>query len=283
MAQRVNHRDIPAETAVAGVARQRLMSAASHAHASVGLDRYSLAPGARLDLEVGPDQLAWFQVLQGRLTLEQSACKPPLDVAPLDDAHVCFLPPGFNGRLVAGEAVVLLVAVVPGALRLDPALAGGGAALRIIDWKREPVLNSEHDARKRIYLVTPGLFGTTAIKGEMIIYPPGTEAANHHHEGAEHFMYVLAGSGTAWANEVPMAVREGDLIWYADRERHYLKSDDAAEMRFVEFFVPGRYRTVWAPGAMVCTWSPTGRNIGGGAPAREIAHHRSDAAMPSDV
>jgi len=278
MAQKVNYRDIPAETAVSGISRQRLMSAASHAKASVWLDRYSLAPGATLELQIGRQQLAWFQVLQGQLSLEHAGGK-----APLDDAHVCFLPPGFNGRLVADEALVLLVAEVPAALQFDPALASGGAALRIVDWKREPVLNSEHDARKRIYLVTPGLFGTTAIKGEMIIYPPGTEAANHHHEGAEHFMYVLAGSGTAWANEKPMAVREGDLIWYADRERHYLKSDDAAEMRFVEFFVPGRYRTVWAPGAMVCTWSPTGRNIGGGAPAREIAHHRSDAAMPSDV
>jgi hypothetical protein len=41
--------------------------------------------------------------------------------------------------------------------------------------------------------VTPKLAGTKAIKGEMIIYPPGTAAANHHHEGAEHFMYVLRG------------------------------------------------------------------------------------------
>jgi quercetin dioxygenase-like cupin family protein len=30
----------------------------------------------------------------------------------------------------------------------------------------------------------------------MIIYPPGMAAANHHHVGAEHFMYVLRGRGT---------------------------------------------------------------------------------------
>ena len=78
-------------------------------------------------------------------------------------------------------------------------------------------------------------------------------------------------------------VREGDLIWYADCERHYLRSDDDVEMRFVEFFVPGVYKTTWAPGAMVCTWSPTGRNIRGGEAARAIAHHRSDAGTPSDV
>ena len=40
------------------------------------------------------------------------------------------------------------------------------------------MLDSEYDARKRIYLVTPNLFGTKAVKGEMIIYPPGTAAVN---------------------------------------------------------------------------------------------------------
>jgi quercetin dioxygenase-like cupin family protein len=153
-----------------------------------------------------------------------------------------------------------------------------------VDWTREPVLDSEHDARKRIYLVTPGLFGTKAIKGEMILYPPGTECPSHHHEGAEHFMVVLAGSGTAWANERPFHVKKGDLIWYADRERHYLKSDPLEEMRFVEYFVPGECTTVWAPGAPVCTWRPTGKDIRGGMPAREIARHSSaELATPQDV
>lgn len=278
MAVTVNQRDVPAERAAPKVARQRLMSAASNERASVRLDRYTLEDGARLDMKVDAGNLAWFQVLEGRLNLSTAGATHPLT-----DAHVCFLPPGFQGCLETDAGAVVLYAEVPDAGRFDPAIRTGGLDLRIVDWKREPVLNSEHDARKRIYLVTPKLFGTKAIKGEMIIYPPGTQAANHHHEGAEHFMVVLTGSGTAWANEQPFSVREGDLIWYADRERHYLKSDDAAEMRFVEFFVPGSYKTTWAPGASVCTWSPTGRNIEGGAAAREIAHHRSDAAMPADI
>jgi len=274
----INQRHIQAEPASPGVARQRLMTAESNAKASVWLDRYSLAAGARLELQVPAGHLVWFQVLEGTLSLHDAG-----SAAALSDAHVCFLPPGFQGRLEASSAAVVLHAEVPDAARFDPAIASGALGVRIVDWKREPVLNSEHDARKRIYLVTPKLFGTKAIKGEMIIYPPGTMAANHHHEGAEHFMYVLAGSGTAWANEQPFPVREGDLIWYADRERHYLKSDDTTEMRFAEFFVPGSYKTTWAPGAMVCTWSPTGRNIEGGTASRDIAHHRSDAGMPADV
>jgi quercetin dioxygenase-like cupin family protein len=187
-------------------------------------------------------------------------------------------------RALAEEAVQdAFVLIWRHAARFDPQMKTTPPQMRIVDWTQEPVLDSEHDARKRIYMVTPKLFGTHAIKGEMIIYPAGTKAANHHHEGAEHFMYVLKGSGTAWANEEPFSVRKGDLIWYADRERHFLKSDDAAEMRFVEFFVPGVFKTTWAPGASVCTWTPTGRNIAGGTAARAIAHHRADEGTPQDV
>jgi len=195
-----------------------------------------------------------------------------------------FLPPRFNGALASSGGAVLLYAEVPDAGRFDPELAKRPPRLRVVDWTREPVLDSQHDARKRIYVLTPGLSGTRAIKGEMIIYPPGTEASNHHHEGAEHFMYVTRGRGTAWANEKPFPVKQGDLIHYADRERHYLKSEGAEDMVFVEFFVPGEYQTIWAAGAPVCTWLPTGRDIKGRKPAREIGAHSSALVeSPQDV
>ncbi len=278
MAITVNQKQVQGEVIAPGVTRQRLMTTASNAATSVWLDRYTLTAGGCLDIDVAPGHLAWFQVLAGALALSGESRSDRLD-----EAHVCFLPPGFRGRAAAAAGAVVLYAEVPHAVRFDPAIAHGALALRIVDWTREPVLDSEHDARKRIYLVTPKLFGTEAIKGEMIIYPPGTLGANHHHEGAEHFMYVLQGSGTGWANEQPFAVREGDLIWYADLERHYLRSDADVELRFVEFFVPGKYKTIWAPGANVCTWAPTGRNIRGGAASREIAYHRSDTSTPADV
>jgi quercetin dioxygenase-like cupin family protein len=202
----------------------------------------------------------------------------------LTDAHIALLPPGFQGALQSAGGAALLYAEVPEAACFDPGFDSNPPRFRIVDWTQEPVLDSRHDARKRIYVATPKLFGTKAIKGEMIIYPPGTEAANHHHEGAEHFMYVLRGRGTAYANESPIPVRSGDLIYYDDRERHYLKSERDVEMAFVEFFVPGVYKTIWAPGAAICTWLPTGRNIHGEIPAREIkAHSSAEAASPQDV
>ena len=68
----------------------------------------------------------------------------------------------------------------------------------------------------------------------------------------------MKGRGTAYANERPIPVRKGDLIYYDDRERHYLRSEGDEDMVFVEFFVPGEYKTVWVEGAPVCTWLADG-------------------------
>jgi quercetin dioxygenase-like cupin family protein len=278
MAVSFNQNSVAAQTLSPGVARQRLLTEARVPGTKVFVDRLTIAAGASLELNVPRESLAWFQVLEGESVLRHVA-----GMAELTDAHIVFLPPGFCGMLAAGDKAVLIYAEVPEAVRHDPRLTTHPPQLRIVDWTREPVLDSEHDARKRVYVATPKLFDTHAIKGELIIYPPGTQAANHHHEGAEHFMYVLKGRGTAFANECPVSIRKGDLIYYDERERHFLRSEGEEDMMFVEFFVPGRYKTVWAEGAPVCTWTPTGRNMRGEKPVREIKGHSSATATPQDV
>ena len=55
-------------------------------------------------------------------------------------------------------------------------------------------------------------------------------------------------------------------------------------MAFVEFFVPGEYKTIWAPGAAVCTWLPSGRDISGRKPVLKIqAHSSALVESPDDV
>jgi quercetin dioxygenase-like cupin family protein len=278
MAVTFNESSVWAEVLAPGIERQRLLTAARVPGTKILLDRMKLGVGASTALEVGAGELAWFQMLEGDALLTHGSAK-----VALGSTHIVFLPSEFSGTLATKAGAVFLHAQVPNAVRFDPQLDERAPQFRVVDWTREPVLDSEHDARKRIYVVTPKLFGTTAIKGEMIIYPPGTEASNHHHEGAEHFMYVLEGRGTAFANEKPIPLRKGDIIHYDDRERHYLRSEGSENMVFVEFFVPGVYKTIWAEGAPICTWSPTGRNIRGDKPVREIAGHSSASATPQDV
>ena len=278
MAITFNESAVDAQPLSFGVTRQPLLTQERVPGTKVFLDRLTLAHGASLDLSVSVKNLAWFQMLEGQAVLRHAAAAEQLA-----GTHIVFLPPGFRGALSSEAGAVLLYAEVPDAARFDSRFTDHPPRLRVVDWTRESVLDSQHDARKRIYVATPKLFDTHAIKGEMIIYPPGTQAANHHHEGAEHFMYVLQGRGTAYANESPFPVRKGDVIFYDERERHYLRSEGAENMVFVEFFVPGRYQTTWADGAPVCTWTPTGHDIRGEKPVREIKGHSSAVAIPQDV
>ncbi len=274
-----NQSEVTPEVSGKGIERQKLLTRERVPGTSILLDRLTLGAGASFEFAIDPQSVAWFQVLTGEVNLEHARGSERLS-----DAHVAVLPPGFRGTITSQSGASLLYAEVPNATRFDPGLATHPPEFRVVDWTREPVLQSEHDARKRIYLVTPKLFGMKAIKGEMIIYPKGTTGANHHHEGAEHFMYFLRGNGTAYANEKPFAVRKGDVVYYPDRERHYLSASDNEEMVFVEFFAPGECVTVWVDESKVCAWLPTGLDIQGKAPVREIKGHSSkDVAIPQDV
>ena len=279
MAILFNESDVQPMRVENGAARQPLLIPARVPGTQILLDRLTLAPGGEITLTVPAQSLAWFQLLQGEAVLGHGESRQTIT-----EAHVVFLPPALAVRLSSARGAALLYGEIPQAGRLDPEFAFNPPAFRVMDWTREPVLDSEHDARKRIYLVTPKLFGTKAVKGEMIIYPPGTQAANHHHEGAAHFMYVLRGRGTVYANERPFPVRQGDVIYYPDRERHYLAAAADEELAFVEYFAPAEFKTVWVDESQICAWLPTGRDIRGRAPTREIkAHSSAEVASPQDV
>jgi quercetin dioxygenase-like cupin family protein len=263
-----NERSIGAEPIAKNAARQQLLTASRIAGTCIRLDRYALGADATVQLDVPAANVAWLQILEGAAQLQHAQ-----GAQALSPAHIAFLPPGFTGAIASPAGATLLYAEIADAGRYDPGFAKNPPRMRVVDWMREPVLDSEHDARKRIYLVTPRLFGTRALKGEMVIYPPGTQASNHHHEGAEHFMYLLKGRATAHINEQPTQVSAGDVIYFHDRERHYFSNETDEDMVFVEFFAPGDYRTMWAPESAICTWVPTGRDIRGEKPARDIRKH----------
>lgn len=239
----------------------------------VRTEQWRLDAGAEADFSVSAGDLAWAHLLDGSLTLITDDGEQRLT-----SDHFLFMPPGLSARVKSTDGAVVFRAVVPDAARFDPEWNASTLDCRVTDWTNEPVLNSEFDARKRIYMVTPKLAGTKAVKGEMIIYPPGTEAANHHHEGAEHFQVILTGSATFHLNEVAHKVSAGDTVYIYDNERHYFINDGGEELRFIEYFVPGAYKTVWAENAPVCTWNPTGKDIKGGIPNREIGAHSSAEA-----
>ena len=262
-----------------GVARRPLITPERVGNDCIVLDRWTMDARAQAGIEVAEGDLVWFQLLDGAAVLDGSEGRHELDTG-----HVVFLPPGFSGALTAANGAAVLYAGVPDAKRFDAGFEPSSLKFRCVDWRVEPVLDSEHDARTRIYLVTPTLFGTKAVKGEMIIYPPGTTASNHHHEGAEHFQYIISGSGTALLSEEPHPVRAGDTLYNYEYERHNFVNDGDEDLVFVEYFVPAEFRTVWVNPELVCAWLPAGKNIDGGAPSRAMqAHSSAETVNPEGV
>ena len=275
----LNQDAVAAKPVGANVQVKILIDETTTTNDNVRLSRWDVGPKGSVDVAVERDDIVWLQVLGGGITLSDSQ-----GMYALSNIHLVFLPSGFKGAIQSDDGAQVLYARVPDATRFDPDFAEHGPEFRVIDWTVEPVLDSEHDARKRIYMVTPKMFGTKAISGEMVIYPPGTEASNHFHEGAEQFQYLTKGAGICFSNEEPHKIREGDMVYNYERERHYFRNDGDEDMVFVEFFVPGEYDTIWVDDAPVCGWMPTGKNINGGEPSRYIAAHSSKPKeTPVDV
>jgi quercetin dioxygenase-like cupin family protein len=252
-----------------GVARQPLLNKQRVPDILFELDRLTISPGGHKALAILPDELAWFQMIDGIAIMHTAGRKLPVTAN-----HIGLLPPGFEGTLASDTSATLLLALVPDVGKLDPNIRTDPPPFRVIDWQDEPLLQSEYDARKRIYIVTPKMFGTRAIRGEMIIYPPGTECPVHHHQGGAHFMFFLTGKGICYAGaDQIIAVRPGDVVYYQDLEPHWVKGGTDGDLIFSEFFVPSAVATVWADPAKVCTWIPTGVNHRGGRPSRIIEKH----------
>lgn len=270
MAVIFNQASVDAEDIAEGVTVKPLITPERVQSDNVRTEIVELKPGAEIGIDVDAGDVGWAHILDGNAELAGRA-----DVPRLTTDHFLFFPPGFSARLRSDRGARLFRATVPNAARFDPGWMPAALAFHCIDWTKEPVLDSEFDARKRIYLATPKLCDTTVVKGEMILYPAGTAAVSHHHEGADHFQYILRGTATFHLSGEPHRVSAGDTVYIYENEPHYFVNDGAEEMAFIEYFVPGKFKTIWAENAPVCTWSPSGRNILGGKPSREIGVHTS--------
>lgn len=274
----VNQEAVPAETLPGGARRQRLIDTDRIEGTRCTFDRIVLDSGTAMEMDRPENGVVWGQVLTGAAALRAGDLERPLS-----ELDAFLLPPSSEAAIVSDGGAEVVVLTVPEAIALDPSVAALGPEPQFVDLSREPLLRSEHDERMRIYLASKTLFGTTALAGEIVIFPPGSSGKNHHHTGAEHFQYLMRGTGTAFLDERPHRIGAGDLVYKFEGERHFVQNDPHTEMAFVEFFVPGAWETEWADPLLACTWSPTGSNLEGGEPSREIAAHTSDGTVYEDV
>ena len=250
-----------------GVSRKLLLNRHETGDSRLEIKKYIVDSEAEIELNLEKDSLSWFHALTEGIKI---------DSVTLDQQSLLVLK-GNNKTVIQNSGfstAEILLCTVPKVSRF----LGEGEAIPFkthsVDWSVEPVLLSEFDSRKRIYLASPGLWqGLSCVKGEMIIYPKGGTAPLHHHENAEHFQYIMEGTGTVTFENSEHIVEKGDILYFFENEVHAFENKDADEFIFAEFFVPGSYKTIWAKDANVCTWLPTGKDLRGRKAARHIEKH----------
>lgn len=261
--------DRTTEVVAPGITRAWILAPDRLDDGRLSVEILSMQAGTVHEITTSDRELTWLQVLTGETLLDTGERDGGAQVT--DQAIVTMLARGSQACVTASTDATVLVCRAPHALDYDAKLPL--RTTRRVDWSTEPVLNSEHDTRQRIYLASTGLWGTEAVKGEMIIYPPGAVGAAHHHEGAEHFQFMVSGSGTAVLGTDEVQLHAGDLLYNFENELHSFYNGTSTDMVFVEFFVPGESRTVWPPEVNVCGWQPTGKDITGRPAARELSYH----------
>ena len=269
MVIKVNEKSVSAQPMNIGVARQRLLTPERVDNVDVLLDRLTLAAGASTRFEPSAKALAWLHLLAGEAKLEHKYRQR------LSDTHSAFLPPGFPASISTHDGASLLYVEIPDAGRLDKSFANTTPVFTVINWTREQVFKAKSDGRMRVALVSPELCQTAAIKIQMVIYPPGTTASSYHHEGAASFMYILSGRGEAWVNGQRLPIQVGDMVYFRARERHHLKAADDSELRFLVFYAPGEFKTIWADPSKASAWISMNRDISGNETAEAERKRRA--------
>jgi quercetin dioxygenase-like cupin family protein len=276
MVVKINEKSVAAQPMNVGVARQRLLTPERVDNVDVLLDRLTLAAGVSIRFERLAKSLAWLHLLAGEAKLET------LYRERLLDTHSAFLPSGFPATLSTDNGVSLLYAEIPDAERLDKSFSNTTPLFTVVNWTRELVFKSKTDGRMRVALVGPELCQTAAIKIQMVIYPAGSTASSYHHEGAASFMYILSGRGEAWANGQRLPIQPGDVVYFRARERHHLKAADDSELRFLVFYAPGEFKTIWADPSKASAWISTERDINGYPTAQAERERRAGTQRTAD-
>ena len=78
---------------------------------------------------------------------------------------------------------------------------------------------------------------------EMVIAPGGGEGdAGNRHRGADQWLFVLSGTGTAIVNERRRRLRAGTLLLIERGDRHEIRNTGRTLLRTLNVYVPPAYR-----------------------------------------
>jgi mannose-6-phosphate isomerase-like protein (cupin superfamily) len=81
-----------------------------------------------------------------------------------------------------------------------------------------------------------------AQAAEMVLAPGGSEGdADNRHRGADQWLYVVAGTGTAVVNGRRFALARGKLLLIEHGDRHQIRNTGRGQLRTLNIYVPPAY------------------------------------------
>ena len=81
-----------------------------------------------------------------------------------------------------------------------------------------------------------------AQAAEMVIAPGDSEGGrDNRHRGADQWLYVVSGTGTAVVNGKRIPLRAGTLLLIERRDRHEVKNTGRGWLRTLNVYVPPAY------------------------------------------
>jgi len=87
--------------------------------------------------------------------------------------------------------------------------------------------------------------GNRRTQAAEMVLPPGDAEGGpkNRHRGADQWLYVLAGRGTARVNGRRVALGPGSLLLIEKGDEHEVRGDGPGLLRTLNFYVPPAYRT----------------------------------------
>jgi mannose-6-phosphate isomerase-like protein (cupin superfamily) len=77
---------------------------------------------------------------------------------------------------------------------------------------------------------------------EMVLAPGDSEGGpDNRHRGADQWLYVVSGTGTATINRKRYPLRPGSLLLIERGDRHEIRNSGRAVLRSLNFYVPPAY------------------------------------------
>jgi len=81
-----------------------------------------------------------------------------------------------------------------------------------------------------------------AQAAEMVIAPADAEGdPQNRHRGADQWLYVVSGTGSALVNGKRYALKQGTLMLIERGDRHQVRNTGRALLRTLNFYVPPAY------------------------------------------